>query len=72
MREERKDGDTGVSTHNRDGDCWRKGKVVQYFGNESRGADNIEGGNTKESLRIENAGLLENLGKDRDGRVDGI
>lgn len=40
------------------------------LGNESRGSDNIEGGDTEESLWVVDTSFLENLSSDWDGRVD--
>ena len=39
---------------------------------EGLGADDIEGGDTEQALRVENSLGLEDLGGDGDGRVDGI
>lgn len=42
------------------------------LGNEGLGTDDVEGGDTKETLGVEDALGLEDLSSDRDGRVDGV
>jgi hypothetical protein len=68
------DGDNGlarVSTN--DGDCeLRAGLLASNLGNKGLGTNDIEGGDTKESLGVEDALGLEDLGSDRNGRVDGV
>lgn len=39
---------------------------------ETRGTDNVKGGDTKETRWVKGAGLLEDRGDNGDGRVDGI
>jgi hypothetical protein len=40
------------------------------LGNESGGTDDVQCGDTKESLGVVDTGLLVHLGADGDGRVD--
>ena len=62
------DGDTGVSTN--DGDVLVGWISAFDFGNEAGGTDNVESGDTKQPLRVVDALALEDLGNDRDSRVD--
>jgi hypothetical protein len=39
---------------------------------ESAGSNDIESGNTEQSLGVKDTSLLEDFGKDGDGRVDGV
>lgn len=41
-------------------------------GNECLSTNDVEGGDTEQLLWVENAGLLEDLGGDGDGRVHGV
>lgn len=41
-------------------------------GDESLSANDVEGGDTEQLLGVEDTGLLEDLGGDGDGRVDGV
>ena len=70
LRDERYDGDTRVTTHNRDGCLLRisPGDASQ----EARGADDVKGSDAEELARIEGAGFLEDGGNDGDCGVDGI
>lgn len=68
LGEERDDGGTGVATD--DGDVLVGGVGVADLGDEARGADNVEGGDTKEALGVVDALALEHLGGDGDGGVD--
>lgn len=70
LGEERDDGDTGVATN--DGDVLVLGVGILELGDEAAGADNVEGGDTEELLGVVDTGLLEDLGADGDGRVDGV
>lgn len=71
MREQRDDRLAGVTTDDRDdGLAW-----VTLAGDalhEGLGTHDIEGSDTEELLWVELAGLLEDLGGDRDGRVDWV
>jgi hypothetical protein len=57
-----------VATDN--GDVLVGGVVVLQLGDEARGTDNVEGGDTEEALGVVDALGLEDLGGDGDGRVD--
>lgn len=70
LAEDRDNGDTRVTTD--DGDVDVLGVGVLDLTQESGGSDDIEGGNTEQSLLVKDTGLLENLGEDGDGRVDGV
>jgi len=72
LREDRKDGHAGVTTEDGNFDCRSKREVVENLGEESGGSDDVEGGYTEESLGIKGATLLQNLGDNRDCRVDGV
>jgi hypothetical protein len=68
LRQERDDGCAGVATNN--GDVLAGGVGVLDLGDEARGADDVEGGDTEEALGVVDASLLEDLGGDGDGGVD--
>lgn len=71
LAEERDDGLARVATD--DGDGQLVGVALAGdLGNEGLGADDVEGSDTKEALGVEDALGLENLGRDGDGRVDGV
>ncbi len=70
LAEERNDGDTGVATDN--GDVLILGVGALDGGDEAASADNIEGGDTEESLGVVDTVGLEDLGADGDSRVDGV
>lgn len=70
LAQKRDNGDTGVSTDDSDVDVLGVG--VLDLAEESRGSDDVEGGDTEESLLVEDTSLLEDLGEDRDGRVDRV
>ena len=71
MAEERDDGLAGVTTNDGDGEL--VGLLLAGNGSdEGLSADDIEGGDTEELLGVENAGLLEDLGGDGNGRVHGV
>jgi len=70
LREERDDGDTGVTSNN-------DNVLINWvglldLGNESGSADNVKSGNTEESLWVVNSLGLEDLGNDWDGAVDWV
>jgi hypothetical protein len=68
LGEEGNDGSAGVTTN--DGDVLGGGVGVLDLGDEARGTDNVEGGDTEETLGVVDALGLEDLGGDGDGRVD--
>jgi hypothetical protein len=70
LREERNDGDTGVTTNN--GDVLIDGVGALELAHESRGTNDIQGGDTEETLGVVDTGLLEDLSDDRDGAVDWV
>lgn len=61
-----------MTTHNRDSGL--AGVTLSTSGilHESLGTDDVEGGDTEQLLGIELASLLQHLGGDRDGAVDGV
>lgn len=71
LAEQRNDGLARVTTNDRDGGL---GRVVQAgeLLSEGFGTDNIQSGDTEQALRVEDTGVLENLGGDGDGGVDGV
>jgi hypothetical protein len=68
LGQERDDGCAGVATN--DGDVLAGGVGVPELGDEARGTDDIEGGDTKEALGVVDALGLEDLSGDGDGGVD--
>lgn len=60
-----------MSTNNRDGGL-RGVLLASPFLDESLSTDNIQGGDTEETLGVENTGSLEDLGGNGDGGVDGV
>lgn len=62
------DGHTGVATNN--GDLLGGGVGLLDLGDEARGADNVQSGDTEQALGVVNTSLLVNLGDDGDGGVD--
>ena len=70
LAEERDNGDTGVATD--DGNVLVERVGALDLRDEAAGADDIEGGDTKESLGVVDAAGLEDLGADGDGGVDGV
>ena len=68
MREERNNRSAGVATD--DGDVLVGGIGVLDLRNEPRRTNNIERGDTEDTLGIIDALRLEDLGGDRDGGVD--
>jgi hypothetical protein len=53
-----------------DGDVLGGGVGVLELGDEARGTDDVEGGDTEEALGVVDALGLEDLGGDGDGGVD--
>lgn len=71
LAEERDNGLAGVTTDN--GDLGLGGVLLAgVFLSESLGANNVQGGDTEEALRVKDASALENLSSNRDGRVDRV
>lgn len=70
LAEQGDNGDTRVTTD--DGHVDVLGVSALDLANESGSSDNVEGGNTEESLLVKDTGLLEDLGEDGDGRVDWV
>jgi hypothetical protein len=70
LGQEGDDGCAGVATNN--GDVLAGGVGVLELGDEARGTDNVEGGDTEEALGVVDTRLLEDLGGDGDGGVDGV
>jgi hypothetical protein len=68
LGEEGNDGGTGVTAN--DGDVLGGGVGVLDLGDEARGTDNVEGGDTEEALGVVDALGLEDLGGDGNGGVD--
>jgi hypothetical protein len=68
LGEEGNDGGAGVTTN--DGDVLSGGVGALELGDEARGTDNVEGGDTEEALGVVDALGLEDLGGDGDGGVD--
>lgn len=70
LGEQRDDGHTGVATNNGDVLIGRVGALE--LGDEAGGADDIEGGDTEQTLGVVDTAGLEDLGDDGDGGVDGV
>lgn len=70
LAEERNNGATGVTTN--DGDSKLGGGLAGDLRDEGLGTDNIKGGDTEEALGVKDALGLEDLSRDRDGRVDRV
>ena len=70
LAEERDDGLAGVAADDGDVLVGRVGALE--LGDEAGGADDVEGGDTEETLRVVDALALEDLGGDRDGAVDRV
>lgn len=70
LGEERDNGDARVATN--DGDVLVLGVRALDLGNEARGTDDIEGGDTEELLGVVDTLGLEDLLADGDGGVDGV
>ena len=65
------DGLPGVTSDN--GDHRLGGiRLTREFGHKSLGPDHVKCGDAKDTLGVEDARLLEDLGSDRDGGVDWI
>lgn len=71
LAEKRDNGLAGVAAD--DGDAQLRGVLLASdLGDEGLGTDNIEGGDTKELLGVEDTGLLQDLGGNWDGGVDWV
>lgn len=68
LRKQRDDGDTGVATD--DGNLLGGGVGSLDLGDEAGGTDNVEGGDTEETLGVVDTASLVDLGDDGDGGVD--
>lgn len=68
LRDQGDDGNTRVTTNN--GDVLVCGIGSLDLGNEAGGADDVQCGDTKESLGVVDSGALVHLGADGHGRVD--
>lgn len=64
------DGRAGVAAD--DGDVALLGGDIANGGQEAGSTDDVEGGDTEETLGVEDTGLLERSGDDGDGGVDGV
>lgn len=71
LAEERDNRLAGVTTDNGDLGL-RRVLLAGVFLSESLGANNVQGGDTEEALRVKDASALENLSSNRDGRVDRV
>lgn len=60
-----------MATDDGDGEL-RAGLLAGDLGDEGLGTDDVEGGDTEELLGVKDALGLEDLGGDRDRRVDGV
>ena len=70
LGEKRDDGGTRVTAD--DGDVAFLGLDTGDAGEEAGGADDIEGGDTEQTLGVVLACLLQDFGSDGDGGVDGV
>ena len=70
LREQRQDGNAGMSTDDGHIDVDRIPTLI--LGNERIGTAHIEGGNTAQLGLVVNSSLLQDLGGNWDGRVDGV
>lgn len=70
LAQEGDDGDTRVATDDSHLDVLGVG--VLDLAQEAGSADNVEGGDAENALLVKDALLLVDLGKDGDGRVDGV
>lgn len=68
LRQQGDDGHTGVATN--DGDLLTGGVGTLDLGDEARGTDDIEGGDTEQTLGVVDTPGLVDLGDDGDGGVD--
>ena len=70
LRDEREDGGTGVAAD--DGDVDVVDADSGGLGHEGVGTHDVEGGDTEHAFLVVDAVLLQDLGEDRDGRVDRV
>ena len=71
LAEERDNGLSGVPTNDGNGKLLGVG-LASDLGDKGLGTDDVEGGDTKEALGVEDTLGLEDLGRDGDSRVDGV
>ena len=71
LAEERDNGLARVAANDGDGQLLGVG-LAGDLGDEGLGADDVQRGDTEEALGVEDALSLEDLGRDGDGRVDGV
>jgi hypothetical protein len=70
LREKGNNGDTRVTTN--DSDLHILGVLTLNLRDETRGTDNIKGGDAEKTLGVVDISLLEDLSEDRNGRVDRV
>lgn len=70
LGEKRDDGSTGVTTNN--DNVLRGGVGALELGDEARGTDDVESGDTEHALGVVDTSSLEDLGGNGDGRVDRV
>lgn len=70
LGEQGDDGDARVATD--DGNLDILGVLALDFRDEARGTDNVQGGDTVETLGVEDASLLQGLGEDGNSGVNGV
>lgn len=70
LGEKRNNGDTGVTTN--DSDLNILGVLSLDLRDETRGTDNIKGGDTEKTLGVVDTSLLEDLSEDRNSGVDRV
>lgn len=71
LAEERDDGLARVTTNDRDLGL-RGVLLARVLPGEGLGANNVQGGHTKETLRVKDASVFEHLSGNGDSRVDGV
>ena len=70
LGEEGDDGGAGVTAD--DGDTEFLGVDASDAGKEAGGTDDVEGSDTEDAAGVVNTSLLQDLGDDGDGGVDGV
>lgn len=70
LGEKGNNGDTGVTTD--DSDLNILGVLALDLRDETRGTDNIKGGDTEKTLGVVDTSLLEDLSEDRNSGVDRV
>jgi hypothetical protein len=71
LAEQRNNGLAGVTTDDGDGGLGGVLQTGELLG-ESLGTNDVKGGDTEQTLGVENTGVLEDLGGNGDGGVDGV